>query len=104
MLNPDIVEIVRRELGELLEVDAGDIGLEDNLNADLGVTSMQLAELVARLENDFGRDPFEKKPITSVRTVAQLCQAYEDDADGDDDPVDELLAMTRKRAQARRGQ
>lgn len=101
MLIPDVVEVVRRELSELLEVGADDIRPENNLNLDLGVTSMQLADLVARLENHFGHDPFEKKPITSIRTVAQLCEAYVDDGD---DPVEALLALTRQNAQARRCQ
>lgn len=103
MLNPDIVDVVHRELSELLDVDRDQIRMEANLNRDLGVSSMQLAELVAKLEDHFGHDPFTSTGVTSVRTVADLCQAYSrgDDAD---DPVEALLALTRQRAQSRRTQ
>jgi acyl carrier protein len=44
-----------------------------------GLTSLDLAALIARLEQKWNVDPFlEAVPITEVRTVADLCRAYRD--------------------------
>jgi acyl carrier protein len=44
---------------------------------DLGLRSLDLAQVVALLERQTGIDPFaELVPITSIRTVGDLCQAY----------------------------
>lgn len=70
----------------------------DRLEA-VGLESLDLARLVAELEGRLGRDPFaELVPITSVRTVDDLVNAYrtafspdarprdEDDEDDEDAP------------------
>jgi acyl carrier protein len=50
-----------------------------NLNAELGLTSLDLAFLVAELEAELGVDPFaQRASITSVRTVNDLVNAYHD--------------------------
>ena len=44
---------------------------------DLGLESMDIAQLVATLEMKLSVDPFAKDvSIASVRTVAELCAAY----------------------------
>ena len=49
----------------------------DHLIADLGFRSLDLAVLLARLEISLEGDPFaELVPVTSVRTVGDLCDAY----------------------------
>ena len=49
----------------------------DKLNATLGLSSLDLALLVAELEIKLGVDPFAKLiSITSVRTVDDLVRAY----------------------------
>lgn len=76
----DIVVIVRRTIVELLErsgrpVPPFDVG--DELVAT-GLTSLDLAALVAKLERRWKVDPFlEAMSITEVRTVADLCRAYQ---------------------------
>lgn len=45
-----------------------------NLTADLGLDSLELAELSAALEDDFGRDPFSEGIVPE--TVADLLAFY----------------------------
>lgn len=48
------------------------------LTHDLGLESLDLARAVATLEFVLNADPFRHNvPITSVRTVGDLCDAYE---------------------------
>ena len=52
---------------------------QDKLSATLGLSSLDLAFLVADLEADLGVDPFAKLvAITSVRSVEDLERAYQD--------------------------
>lgn len=46
------------------------------LDNSLGLDSLDYAELVARLEMEFGFDPFADGPIPSVRVVADLVSLY----------------------------
>jgi acyl carrier protein len=51
---------------------------EDDLIAT-GLSSLDLAGLVAKLERRWKIDPFlEAKAITEVRTVGDLCRAYQE--------------------------
>ncbi len=54
-----------------------EIELEDKLNATLGLKSMNLAQIVLDLEDQFQVDPFAAIPITSIRTVGDLVAAYQ---------------------------
>jgi len=48
-----------------------------HLIEDLGLRSLDLAVIVARLEVHLGLDPFEELvPVTSIHTVGDLCAAY----------------------------
>ena len=85
MLRPDldrdqVAELVRDEIRQLLEERAEPVATVsdmDKLAADLGFSSLDLAQLVAQLEQRVGEDPFaELVPITSVRTVRDLVDAY----------------------------
>ena len=46
------------------------------LDNSLGLDSLDYAELVARLEMEFGYDPFADGPIPSVRVIADLVSLY----------------------------
>jgi acyl carrier protein len=77
----------------------------DKLNATLGLSSLDLAFLVAELEFDLGVDPFAKLvSITSVRSVDDLVQAYRSAVFGDSKPPaeDRDLAAAMQRASSRR--
>jgi acyl carrier protein len=103
---PEISKAVRDQVALLLdekELPARDFGPDDRLNTDLGLTSLDLASLVAALEMKLQADPFQELvPITSVRTIGDLEAAYvrffsgPGTVSGDND-----LAEIRRRAEAR---
>jgi acyl carrier protein len=77
----------------------------EKLNATLGLTSLELAVLVAELEAEVGIDPFAKLvSITSVQSVGDLVRAYQQalfpelQRRGDD----EAITAAVKRAETRR--
>lgn len=68
-----IVELLERAGRPVLPFDA-----EDDL-VGTGLTSLDLAALVARLERRWKIDPFlEARAITEVRTIGDLCRAYQE--------------------------
>jgi acyl carrier protein len=113
MLRPDldrdqVAELVRDEIRQLLDERAEPVvtlSEEANLAADLGFASLDLAQLVAQLEQRLGEDPFaELVPITSIRTVGDLVDAYMalTRADVEHKPgEDETLERIHQRAGAR---
>lgn len=103
-----IESIVHKSIRAVLEERLSEVGCvsgTDNLNATLGLSSLDLAFLVASLEAELGVDPFRKLvSITSVRTVDDLVDAYQqafspDQASGGEDGA---VAAAAKRAQTRR--
>jgi acyl carrier protein len=105
----EISKTVRDQVGLLLDekdLPGRDVAPEDRLNADLGLTSLDLASLVAALEMKLKADPFQELvPITSIRTVGDLEAAYVkyfSDSDSEQEVQDEELAKIRRRAEARR--
>lgn len=113
MLNqhPRLAEVSRavRDQVVLLLDEKGlavrNIRSDDRLNADLGLTSLDLATLVAALETKLKADPFQDLvPITSVRTIGDLETAFvrffsrTEDGFHDDD-----LAKVRRRAESGQG-
>jgi acyl carrier protein len=104
----DISKAIRDQVGLLLDekdLPARDLGSDDRLNADLGLTSLDLASLVASLEINLKADPFQELvPITSIRTIGDLEAAYVRFFSKTEDRVqDEDLAEVRRRAEARGG-
>jgi acyl carrier protein len=78
---PEQIEaVVHDRIRRMLQQRSGQVhalGGADKLNATLGLSSLDLAFLVAELEADFGVDPFSKLvPITSIRSVDDLVRAY----------------------------
>lgn len=79
--NGEIEETIRRTIVELLERAAKPVPTfdEDDDLMSTGLTSLDLAALVAKLERRWKIDPFlEAKTITEVRTVGDLCRAYQE--------------------------
>lgn len=69
-----VLEVVRRK-----KVETTNVRNEDRLHANLGLGSLDLAEIVAKLETVLGVDPFaEDVAVTSIRSVGDLRQAYLD--------------------------
>jgi len=104
----DIRETIARRLKEVLldgkpDAPVDRISPAARLNADLGLDSLGLAQLVALLEQDLRADPFaELVPITSVRTVADLYAAYESALAARQAGEPAELDEARRRASARR--
>lgn len=90
------------EIARLLEDRGRSIAIREemSLNGELGLSSLDLAELVALLEQRFGVDPFRHVAITSIRTVGDLCRAYE--SSGSEPGHDPHLLEAARRAEARR--
>jgi acyl carrier protein len=49
------------------------LSVDTVLDGTLGLESLDFAELVMRLEQTFGKDPFSDGPIPEVRTLGDLC-------------------------------
>ena len=58
-------------------LDPPPLVLETILDGSFGLESLDFAELVVRLEQVFGKDPFSRETIPEVRTLAELCMLYE---------------------------
>jgi len=52
------------------------LGPETVLDASLGLESLDFAELVVRLEQVFGRDPFAQGAIPEIVTIRDLASLY----------------------------
>lgn len=66
-----------REVAEQRGLNLPPLAKEQLLTADLGLKSLDLAHLIALLESRLEADPFSAwVPITSIRTVGDLCEAY----------------------------
>jgi acyl carrier protein len=52
------------------------LSAETVLDGSLGLESLDFAELVMRLEQVFGKDPFSGGTVPEVRTLGDLCLLY----------------------------
>ena len=103
-----IESIVHGRIRAVLAERAGEVARlssTDKLSATLGLSSLDLAFLVAELEAELNVDPFAKLvSITSVRSVGDLVRAYQQalfpelQRSGEDD----AMATAVNRAQTRR--
>ena len=91
--------------------DLDPVGIAPNakLSETLGLRSMDLAQIVLTLEDDLDTDPFQEIPITSIRTVGDLTQAYlvslglsDGSAPGAQDMAAEMKAAKARRVRRRR--
>lgn len=109
----NVEQIAHEVLLELVrQRSPGISGVENRqtLTSDLGLRSLDLAQLVVMMELRTGKDPFlELVPITSLRTVGDLVAAYRtsfapvrDGADEVAPPLGEERAESRRRASRRR--
>lgn len=67
-----IHNVAREKRPDLQAVEPGQLLVDD-----LGLTSLDLAAILAKLERKLGVDPFaEMVPVTSLRTAGDVCAAY----------------------------
>jgi acyl carrier protein len=57
--------------------DRPPVALNERLREDIGLDSLDLAQLVAELEVALGFDPFQKQTVGRVLTVADVIAVYE---------------------------
>ncbi len=99
-LNETILAVVRGVVKEK-SPEIASIRPDQLLVEDLGLRSLDLARIIAKLEAKLDADPFsELVSITSIRTPGDLCAAYAKCfADGEDSaPVaEEMPAAPRQR-------
>lgn len=73
----EVICKVLRDVARGKSPDIDVIQSDHALVEDLGLRSLDLAQIVVKLEMELGVDPFASLvPVTSVRTVADLCGAY----------------------------
>lgn len=95
-------EIYRQIAGFLVERHGRrlPVAAASRFDSDLGLSSMDVAALVARLQEGLGAPPAEAVAPTDLRTVGDLCDAL---GGGAGEAGDDPLAEARARAAARRG-
>lgn len=94
---------VRAEIHRVLDMQGNPIervSAADSLSDTLGLTSIDLVELIVALNARLRVDPFRERAFTELRTVGDLFRAYGTSPAGRD-PDAELVA-SRRRAEARR--
>ena len=77
----EIAESIRQAITEVLQRNDRPVKSFDqhDLLIGIGLTSLDLAALIAKLERVWKVDPFlEMVAITEMRTVGDLCRAYYD--------------------------
>lgn len=69
----DIVNEVKKSngSGELVQ----DLSPEDSLQEDLGLDSLDLAEMTVRIENNFGVDVFEDQVVEEIHEIVEIITA-----------------------------
>lgn len=68
-----VLEVIREQLAEIIEVDAAGIGEDDSFTDDLHLGSLELIELVEAIEQEFSehREDFrvEDEDLEGLRSV-----------------------------------
>lgn len=82
MNSEEIKQTIIRNIKQLSEENGrtlSEVGDKQSIMDDLGLTSLQIAALISLLEAEIGVDPFMdgNVSVTDVRTVEELCKAYE---------------------------
>jgi len=98
----DVARLVHAEILRTVEQRPGTPGAlagHELLTSGLGLTSLQVAGIAARLAEAVGADPFSSMALTEIRTVGDLCRALEAAAAGTGTGPE--LRSARLRAEAR---
>jgi acyl carrier protein len=102
-----IVHAVLQQVGREKSLTVDELKNDAKLVDEIGFRSIDLARILAILELKLGIDPFASLvPITSVRTVADLCAAYAQCLAGNEAPQAEVVspAALERAAGRQRGQ
>ena len=72
-------EALKNLLVEELQIDPDDITLESNLSSDLGINSIELADLVMTCEEKFDVE-FKDEDISNLATIGDVVKYLEENA------------------------
>ena len=72
-------ETLKNLLVEELQIDPDDITLEANLSSDLGINSIELADLVMTCEEKFDVE-FKDEDISNLATIGDVVKYLEENA------------------------
>jgi hypothetical protein len=100
-----IERVVLAEIERLLRESGRattELHAEDRL-AEVGITSLDVADLIAALNARLGADPFRHLiAFTELQTVADVCRAYRRDGEPAERRLPPELEESRQRALTRR--
>jgi acyl carrier protein len=83
-----VVHEVLRNVADEESLSIAEIRGDEKLVEDLGFRSLTMARILAILEARLGVDPFSKTvAVTSIRTVDDLCGAYQQCLTGEEGPA-----------------
>lgn len=99
----DVEGLVLQEVRVLLEARGAvhdELAAADALEADLGLSSLDVTRLVAKVASDAGVDP-RAQAITDLRTVDDLCRLLRGLVAGDSGEDEAIDALRARHAEAR---
>jgi acyl carrier protein len=96
----DVVHSEIRRILDALGTPIARICADDSLSEALGLTSVDLVELIVALNARLHLDPFRQRAFTELQTVGDLVAAYAGHHAHPDPAAG--LAVSRRRAAARR--
>ena len=72
-----MLETIKKMLAEEFNIDEDSISADSKLEADLGINSLELAELAFRLEDEFGIE-IKDEDIPTLITVGDVADYIEE--------------------------
>lgn len=99
----DVRAVIYEVLRDVAEEEQASTDLRDDakLVEDLGFRSLTMARILAILEGRLNVDPFSQQvAVTSIRTVQDLCSAYENCLAGAPAGADQASALEQSRQRA----
>jgi acyl carrier protein len=72
MTEQRVRERIRARIGEMASVPAGELTSETTLTGDLPLDSLQLYELAAALEDEFGLPEIDEDDVAGIETIGDV--------------------------------
>ncbi len=72
-----MLEKIRQNLSEMLNIDPSDISMDTSFTDDLGIDSLDMVELVMSLEEEYGVE-FDAEDMNELKTVGEVISYLQD--------------------------
>lgn len=72
-----MLEKIRQNLSEMLNIDPSDITVDTSFTDDLGIDSLDMIELVTSLEDEYGVE-FDAEDMNDLKTVGEVITYLQD--------------------------